>query len=181
MKTLIINLTIILGLSFFVSGCYTIVWDPTEEFPDEESYSGSDEFYGSDYYGGYGGYYESPWWITVPVPVYIITPEGVVEKKTTKERNNGRSTDSQEIRNSSGERGFNDRDNGINTTNPTTTRGSGNSDVNKTPPPTRDTSYERTNSSNNSGSSGSSSNNSRSSDNGSRNNSGSRNSGNSRR
>lgn len=180
MKFFIINLALILGLSFLAGGCYTIVWSPSEEFPDKESYSGSNEFYGTDYYGSYGDYYESPWWIITPVPVYIITPEGVVEKNTTKERNSGRSTDTQNIRNS-GERGFNDRDNGISTNNPTNTRSSDNSNVNKTPPPTRDTSYERTNSSNNSGSSGSSSNSSRSSDNGSRNNSGSRNSGNSRR
>ena len=65
MKTTFKLFAFVIVLSFYTTGCYTIVWDPREEFPDNEnSYeSNSSDFYDYDYYGGYVDYYEAPWWI----------------------------------------------------------------------------------------------------------------------
>ena len=71
MKKTLNLIALIVGMSFFFTGCYTIVWDPREEFPDTENYNESTEFYETDYFGGYGSYYETPWWINMPVFVYI--------------------------------------------------------------------------------------------------------------
>ena len=75
------------------------------------------DFYESDYYGGYGDYYESPWWITVPV---FVTYPGDTDNSQTKDRNNGRTSDTENIRNSGG-RGNTDRNPVITNTTPTTT------------------------------------------------------------
>ncbi len=63
MKKTINIIALIVSLSFFFTGCYTIVWDPRDEYPDTENYTESTEFYETDYFGGYGSYYETPWWI----------------------------------------------------------------------------------------------------------------------
>ena len=161
------------GLGFLLNGCYTIVWDPREEYPSEETYTESSGFYESDYYGGYVDYYESPWWITTPI--YVVYPGGD-DNPTTKDRNNGRSSDTESIRNSNG-RGNNDGDRDI-TTTPVTTTNSGNSNNSNngnTTTPKRDSNSENTSSS-------SSSRDTRSSgSNDTRNSSGSRNSGSGRR
>lgn len=184
MKTKIKILAAIFALQFLFTGCYTIVWDPDEQFPTSENLSGDSGFYEEDYYGSYGGYYETPWWITFPV--YVVYPNN--EKPVTP-----RSSDTQTLRNSSGGRGTQDRVPSL--TNPTrgttTTSGTGSTtDINKTPPPTRntdtnkssDTSTKSGSSSNSSSSSTSNSTNTRSSDsNNVRNESGNRNSGNGRR
>ena len=70
----IFNISILtIAVSFLFTGCYTIVWDPNMEFPNEETYNYNEdsEFYDYEDYGGYVDYYESPWWVT-PV-VYITT------------------------------------------------------------------------------------------------------------
>lgn len=167
-------------MSSFFSGCYTVVWDPREEYPNTEiSYEVSDDFYTDDYYGSYVGYYESPWWVSIPV--YVTYP-GVSTDSQTKERNNGRDSETETIRNSSG-RGNTDRNPGIEntttTTTTTTTTSSGNSNdsnIINTPPPTRDSSSSSTTSTN---SSTSNTRNSGTSE--TRNSSGSRNSGSGRR
>jgi hypothetical protein len=175
MKKTINIIALIVGLSFFFTGCYTIVWDPREEYPDTESYTESSGFYETDYYGGYGSYYETPWWIGSPV--FVTYPGGGPDNGQTKERNNGRNIDTENIRNSGG-RGNTDRNPVVTTPTPTrnTTTGTGSSDNSNTvttPPPTRDSS---------SGSTNTSTSNTRSSNsNNARNNSGSRNSGSGRK
>ncbi|MBK7632812.1 MAG: hypothetical protein IPJ23_19460 [Ignavibacteriales bacterium] len=177
MKNTIKLFAFVIVLSFYTTGCYTIVWDPREEFPDTEnsSESSSGDFYDYDYYGGYVSYYEAPWWI--PPVVYITNPDGTTDRVQTKDRNNGRSSDTETIRNSNG-RGNTDRNPGINTgtttTTTTTTTNSGssnNSNVVNTPPPTRntgsDSSTNSTNSTSNTRNSGSNEN--RNSSSGSRN------------
>jgi hypothetical protein len=165
----------VIVLSFYTTGCYTIVWDPREEFPDTENSSeSSGDFYDYDYYGGYVDYYEAPWWIAPAV--YITNPDGTTDRVQTKDRNNGRSSETETIRNSNG-RGNTDRNSGINTgttttTTTTTNSGSGNnSNVVNTPPPTRntgsDSSTNSTNSTSNTRNSGS--NETRNSSSGSRN------------
>jgi len=159
MKRIIRLFALVIGMSFYFTGCYTIVWDPREEFPEtESSYDSNSEFYGTDYYGGYLDYYGTPWW--VGVPVYLTYP-GETDISQTKNRNDGRNSDTENIRNSNG-RGNTD----------------GNSNIINTPPPTRDSNYG---SSSNTNSSTSASNTRNSGSNETRNNSGSRNSGSGRR
>ncbi len=182
MKNFVMLFLFVILMSSFFTGCYTIVWDPREEFPNtENSYETSDDFYTDDYYGGYVEYYESPWWVSIPV--YVTYPGGTTDSQT-KERNNGRDSETETIRNSNG-RGNTDRNSGIDNTTPppttttTTTTGSGNSsnsNIINTPPPTRDTNTSNTNSTS---SSTSNTRNSGSSE--TRNSSGSRNSGSGRR
>jgi hypothetical protein len=176
MKTIINLFLLVIVMSFF-TGCYTVIWDPRQEFPEtENSYNSSSEFYGDDYYGGYINYYDTPWW--VGVPVYIIYP-GETDYSQTKNRNNGSNSDTESIRNSNG-RGNTDRNPGIeNTTTATvttTTTRDDNSNIINTPPPTRDS---NSGSSNNSSTSTSNTRNSGSNE--TRNSSGSRNSGSGRR
>ncbi|HCY74579.1 MAG TPA: hypothetical protein DHV28_01540 [Ignavibacteriales bacterium] len=180
MKNFVMLFLFVIFMSSFFTGCYTVVWDPREEFPNtENSYETSDDFYTDDYYGGYVEYYESPWWVSIPV--YVTYPGGTTDSQT-KERNNGRDSETETIRNSNG-RGNTDRNSGIDNTTPppttTTTTSSGNSsnsNIINTPPPTRDTNTSNTNSTS---SSTSNTRNSGSSE--TRNSSGSRNSGSGRR
>ncbi len=167
---------LVIGMSFYFTGCYTVIWDPSQEFPETENlYNSNSEFYGTDYYGGYINYYETPWW--VGVPVYITYP-GETDNSQTKNRNNERNSDTENIRNSNG-RGNTDRNPEFeNTTTATITTtstrdgNSNNSNIINTPPPTRDS---NSGSSNNSSSSTSETRNSGSNE--TRNSSGSRNSG----
>ncbi len=177
MKTLIKNLAFLIGFSFLFSGCYTIVWDPSQEFPQEVSSSEGNEFYGTDYFGGYGGFYETPWW--AEVPVYIISPNGPSDKNQTKERKGVRTSDTQNIRNEGGRGNADTRDTGSTNTN------TNNTNIINTPPPTRDsgsnTDSGSTYKSGNTNSSSSSNGNRSSSSSDTRNSSGSRNSGSGRK
>jgi hypothetical protein len=113
-------------LSFFVSGCYTVLWTPDVDFPDESYYSSSGGGY--YYYDDYYYYYEYPWWLGITPPV----------KREINEENE-RSGSTGSIRNSGDGRG---------------TGNSGN-EVLSTPPATRSITTgnnENSNSSNNSGS-----------------------------
>lgn len=167
-------------MSFYFTGCYTVVWDPRQEYPaDENMYDSSSEFYGTDYYGGYVNYYETPWW--VGLPVYATFPDEY-DNSQTKNRTNGGSSETEVIRNNNG-RGNTDRNPGIETTTTATitttnTRdgNSSNSNIINTPPPTRNSNSQ---SSYNSSSSTSTTRNSGS--NQTRNSSGSRNSSSGRR
>lgn len=174
MKSTLNLFVFVIALSFFTTGCYTIVWDPRQEFPDTENSTGSSgDFYDYDYYGGYVDYYEAPWWI--PPAVYITNMDGTTDRVQTKDRKDERNSDTETIRNSNG-RGNTDRNSGINTGTTTTTTNSGNnnnSNVVTPPPPTRDSGTSNTSTTTstsntrNSGSSGS--NETRNSSSGSRN------------
>lgn len=184
MKSLINFAFIFFIISVSFTGCYTIVWNPSEEFPDGQSYSQNSEFYDSEYYGSYGSFYETPWWIITPV--YITPDNNSLDKSQIKYRtNNGvtnevRSTNTENMRNSGG-RGNTDRNVDLNSTPPTTSSGNTSGTIIKTPPPTRDSNSGNTDSvnktSNTTGSSRSSSDSGRSSSGSeTRNSSGSRNS-----
>ncbi len=180
MKTIIKNLAFFIGFSLLFSGCYTIVWDPSQEFPQEVSSSDGNEFYGTDYYGGYGGFYETPWW--AEVPVYIIAPNGPSDKNQTKERKGVRTSDTQNIRNEGGRGNTDSRDTGSTNTNSSNTN---NTNIINTPPPTRDSGSSSdsgsTYKSGNTNSSSSSNDSRSSSSSDTRNSSGSRNSGSGRK
>ena len=55
----------VIVLSFFVSGCYTVLWTPDEQLPSENTYVPESGYYNDDYYY----YYDYPWWLTVRHPV----------------------------------------------------------------------------------------------------------------
>lgn len=179
MKPLLKLFVLFFGVSFLFTGCYTIVWDPSQELPSEETYSDDNGFYETEYYGGYGSYYETPWW--VGAPTYIMSPGTLIDKNTTKERNSDRTSGTENIRNVDG-RGNTDRDAGITTPVPTTTKSSSGS-TSKTTSTTKDSGSDNNRSSNSSNTTSSSSSDSGRSSSGSdtRNNSGSRNSDSGRR
>ncbi len=184
MKNSIKFFALVFVLSFYFTGCYTIVWDPNEEFNYSDNSSGSSSFYDEDYYGSYVDYYDIPWWISYPV--YITQPGGTtISNSITKDRTNGndnRNSGTETIRNGGNGRGNSDSNSGTHPviiTNPPTTSGSGNTnEIINTPPPTRNTDSGNTSTTN---SSTSSSNTRNSGSNDTRNNSGTRNSGNGRR
>lgn len=174
MKNLLKFLSLIVLINFSFTGCYTIIWDPTEDVAPSGNYDEESEFYEPGYFGGYGGFYESPWWVLNPV--FIISTGGS-ESPKTKDRTNGIDNGTGEFRNDGG-RGNNDR-------NPGSNDGSSSNIIN-TPPPTKDSGSGNTSNSgsynSNSNSNSSSGNETRSSGtNNTRNNSGTRNSGSGRR
>jgi hypothetical protein len=178
MKSLIKILPLVFGLSFLSTGCYTVVWDPSQEFPNDQSYSDSTDFYDTDYYGGYYGFYETPWWITFPP--YIANPNYDQGNAITRDRSNTRSGEVESTRNNGG-RGYTN-DNGRTTLPPPTVSSgsSGSASTSKT----RDSGSDNNNTNTSSSNSSSSSNNNNGRSSGSsntRDDSGSRNSGSGRR
>ncbi len=159
MKRIILNIIILMSLGIFLTGCYTVVWSPEDNFPTESDYyqSNYDSYYNNPYYGEYGYYYNYPWWLTLTPPAANSASDG---------RDNATAG---AVRNNDGGRGTAPRDNG---------------DINNAPPPARNTDSGSSSSSNvgkSSTSSGSSSTTTRSSSgsdsNNVRNNNGGRNSG----
>jgi hypothetical protein len=59
MKKYLLKSTIIFSALFFLSGCYTVIWMPEDEFPSETVYEG---YYPEMYYGDYYSFYNYPWW-----------------------------------------------------------------------------------------------------------------------
>ena len=57
MKSITKILLLLFGIGFLFTGCYTVVWDPSQEFPSDQTSNDTSEFYDTDYYGGYYGFY----------------------------------------------------------------------------------------------------------------------------
>ncbi len=98
MKTIkikILTLVIFSASLLAFSGCYTILWTPEDEMPDERPASGSssensnytpvDEYYSPASYGGYSDYYYQPWWhkITLPTASRVVNQKGANVGQTT--------------------------------------------------------------------------------------------------
>jgi hypothetical protein len=139
MKKLLYVAAIFLFLN--ITGCYTVIWSPGMDFPTSDRtsdfnsndttgyYSGSDNYndtygdvyYNEPYYGPYAGYYNIPWWYSVPPPS-VSNINNKKNGKTTVERNG----DVSPIRNSGDGRGSSGRNTGeIINTPPVTVTGSG--------------------------------------------------------
>jgi len=162
MKKYIINSVIILSTVLFLSGCYTVLWVPEDEFPSEMV---TNEYYPETYYGDYYSFYDYPWWLSISPPSAPVGSDYI--------RNENGTTSS--VRNEGQGRGSNDGREILNTTPPTKDASNNNSS---------NSNSNSSSSKNNSTSVNSNSNesSSRSSDNNSvRNNSGSRNSNSGRR
>jgi hypothetical protein len=119
MKNLKVNaaLFFVLGLSFLTSGCYTVIWTPEKEFPNESNYLpyGSGYYYYDEYYY----YYDYPWWLE-------ITPPSKTETKYERDRN----SDISKIRNAGDGRGTDNTREILNTPPPTKSSDSGNNSNN---------------------------------------------------
>jgi hypothetical protein len=98
---------IIILVSFFISGCYTIIWTPEDEFPNDEHYNYDSGYYIDDYYY----YYDYPWW-------YTITPPGPETKNGEYERD--RNNNINKIRNNGDGRGIEEPRKEVLTTPPPT-------------------------------------------------------------
>lgn len=154
-----ILLPVTILISFFVSGCYTVIWTPEDKFPNDEHYDYDTGYYIDDYYY----YYDYPWWFT-------ITPPATEIKNDTYERD--RNNNTSKIRNSGNGRRNEDPGRDVLNTPPPTVDKNSDKDTGTTNTGVRKPNNSgSTTSSNNSGhqSSGNSSNNVRN-NNGSRNN-----------
>ena len=158
MKAIIILLTAIL-----ISGCYTVIWTPDEEFPnDRNTEYGNDSYYPDYYYGGYDGFYDYPWWLNFTPPSYIAP-------KNTPDRSENSNTGT--IRNTDNGRGKEDRKEILETPPPTKTENDTSTNNNSSNSGSGRTSVESSNTNSNSntssrGSSNTNSNNVRNSDGG---------------
>ncbi len=122
MKTIFKQITLSVLITFSLTGCYTVVWEPDMDFPDEyNSEISSDVYYMETYHGNYDYFYNYPWWLSITPPTK--------ERVTDRDKNPSMNT----LRNENGGR--------INT-------GSRNPDILVTPPPTRDGNSNNTNSGN---------------------------------
>lgn len=69
MKKLLFNI-LFAGLFIFgLNGCYTIIWSPDSEFPNQDNSDNSTVYYGDNYYGDYYYYYGAPWWYDYSPPL----------------------------------------------------------------------------------------------------------------
>jgi hypothetical protein len=52
-------------LPFILNGCYTVLWTPDDDLPNDSSYINNNSYYIDDYHY----YYDYPWWLTFTPPV----------------------------------------------------------------------------------------------------------------
>lgn len=78
MKSLLFRIFFIVFILIGLNGCYTIIWSPDQEFPNQSSSDSTssydnaynnDSYYGDPYYGDYYYYYDIPWWYEFVPPV----------------------------------------------------------------------------------------------------------------
>jgi len=78
-KSKILSTLLLTGMLLTAPGCYTILWTPDENMNEERLQSSSSEtsspdvevytnYYPVERFGGYGGYYNIPWWTKVNLP-----------------------------------------------------------------------------------------------------------------
>jgi hypothetical protein len=110
MKRIILNISVLAAVGLFLSGCYTVVWSPENNFPTQSDYEQgyNDGYYNSPFYGDYGYYYNYPWWLNITPPA---------SNAQTTNRDN---TATGAVRNNDGGRGNAPRDRG---------------EINNSPPP----------------------------------------------
>jgi hypothetical protein len=112
MKSYIITIVFIILSLFAVPGCYTVVWEPDMEFPDEyNSEYSTDTYYGESDYGNYSYFYNYPWWFNLDIPTKERTVDRDKNPSINALRNDG---------------------------NGRTTSGSRGTDILVTPPPSKD-------------------------------------------
>jgi len=69
MKKLLLQIFFITLFIFGLNGCYTIIWSPDSEFPNQDNSEAVTVYYGDIYYGDYYYFYDIPWWYDYNPPV----------------------------------------------------------------------------------------------------------------
>lgn len=69
MKKLLLQIFFITMFIFGLNGCYTIIWSPDSEFPNQDNSEAGAAYYGDYYYGDYYYFYDIPWWYDFIPPV----------------------------------------------------------------------------------------------------------------
>ncbi len=82
MKKILFNSLLSLFILFGLSGCYTIIWSPDTEFPNEGNSEASSIYYGDTYYGPYYIWYDVPWWLDYTPPISTTTGSGSRDNNT---------------------------------------------------------------------------------------------------
>ncbi len=88
MKKLFLNSAFISILTVTLTGCYTVVWDPSQNgFPTKDNTNYDSGYYPVIDYGGYSGFYDSPWWFYISQPGTSTTnnnadPNGTVARNS---------------------------------------------------------------------------------------------------
>jgi hypothetical protein len=78
MKIIITRVVFLSFLILTVPGCYTVVWEPDMEFPNENNSEYTTEnYYDGGYYGSYDYFYNYPWWLSLNPP----TKEGITKQR----------------------------------------------------------------------------------------------------
>ncbi len=92
MKNIILKIFAILLITVGLSGCYTIVWTPKDNFPTAENSDYQDNgYYASPYYGGYNYYYNYPWWYSIQPPTQTYIRDSNRGQETLRNGISGRS------------------------------------------------------------------------------------------
>lgn len=69
MKTKFARIVFLFLLFLSLPGCYTVVWEPDMEFPNEyNSEFSMESYYDGNYYGDYDYFYNYPWWLSLNPP-----------------------------------------------------------------------------------------------------------------
>lgn len=91
MKKLILKISTILIISVGLSGCYTIVWTPKDNFPTAKNSNSEDYgYYSSPYFGEYYYYYDYPWWYSIQPPAQTYVRDSNQGQETVRNGISGR-------------------------------------------------------------------------------------------
>ncbi len=82
-----LSLIIFLIIPFLANGCYTVLWTPDEDFPNESNYEYYDTYYSDEYIY----FYDYPWWLSFTPTYKYRTDDNSYERdnSTNSIRNNG--------------------------------------------------------------------------------------------
>lgn len=84
-----------------VTGCYTVIWDPSQpQLPRAENNNEDTGFYADPYYGQYAYFYDSPWWYDISFnssEKNNTTRDGNSDISTLRNTGNGRGTATRSI------------------------------------------------------------------------------------
>ena len=83
MKKCFLTTAFLTLLGMGLTGCYTVIWNPSENnFPTKEDTNNENGYYSNEYYGPYADFYGSPWW-------YNVTPPGYIDKSNPVDKESG--------------------------------------------------------------------------------------------
>lgn len=90
MKKYFLNAAFIIVLTITLTGCYTVIWDPSENrFPTKDNSNYDEGYYASPYYGDYSGFYDYPWWFYITQPMTGVNDNQNLDPNGTVTRDSG--------------------------------------------------------------------------------------------